>query len=248
MFLPKNLINKPLLSCLLTLELTTVALAYNPPKNPSRPKEPVGSNSTRTNGCSAKAPTSLTALAPTGHIGRTVSQQPTFAWFVPETKPYNMEFTLYEYGESGRGKEIQSIELQSTPGIMTISLSKEKITLTAGNKYLWQIALLCDLNNPAKDLVAETVIEVVKIPADLANTLTKTTDHIKRAQIYADAGFWYDAMAEALKDPNSKAFRLKMLTKLSQLETEAANTAQGQMKEHLQTKASQLQEIVNLEQ
>lgn len=241
-----------LLSCIVTLFLavTTIAeAAYKPPANPSRPKGPTGSNSTRTIGCIGTAQTTLTALAPYSHFGQTVSSQPTFAWFVPDIEPHVMEFTLYEYGANGKGKLIKRVKLQSSSGIMKLSLAQEKYSLSVGQKYLWQIALLCNPNYPSEDLVAETVIEVVAMPPRLAIALSQTTEPLKRAELYADGKLWYDALFEGLEDPKNKAFSLKLLAELSFLEAEeAVRTSEQALKKDLQQQALQLQQIVAIEQ
>ena len=233
-----------LLSCILTLCLaftTTTLAAYKPPANPSRPKGPIGSNSTRTNGCIGTAQTTLTALAPLSHFGQTVYSQPTFAWFVPDTEPRVMEFSLYEYNTSSKGKLIKRIQLQSSSGIMKLSLVQEKFSLSVGQKYLWQIALLCNPNHPSEDLVAEAVIEVVAMSPRLTNELSQTKEIVKQADLYAERGFWYDALSLALKDPKNKAFSLKLLAQLSKLEAEQTST------KDLQQHALQIQQIIAIE-
>lgn len=220
---------------------TTTFAAYKPPTNPSRPKSPTGSNSTRTNGCIGRAQTTLTALAPLSHFGQTVSSQPTFAWFVPDAEPHEMEFSLYEYGVSGKGKLIKKIQLQSSSGIMKLSLAKEKFSLSVGQKYLWQIALLCNPNYPSEDLVAKAVIEVVPKLPHLADALLQTKEIVKQADIYAEAGLWYDALSLALQDPQNKAFSLNLLTQLSNLEAEQTNT------KDVQQHASQIKQIIAVE-
>ena len=240
----KSCRQRSLTSCILTLFLlvpTTTFAAYKSPTNPSRPKSPTGSNSTRTNGCIGTAQTTLTVLAPLSHFGQTVSSQPTFVWFVPDAEPHEMEFSLYEYGVSGKGKLIKKIQLQSSSGIMKLSLAKEKFSLSVGQKYLWQIALLCNPNYPSEDLVAKAVIEVVAIPPRLKDALSQTKEIIKQADLYAEAGLWYDALSLALQDPQNKAFSLNLLTQLSNLEAEQTST------KDLPQHASQIKQIIAVE-
>lgn len=244
---------KLLTSCIFTLMLTTTGLAgYTPPKNPSRPNIPLGSGGTRTGGCSATSPAGLTALAPISHIGKTVSQQPTFAWFVPDTKSYKMEFSVYEYSDNGKGKEIKSFEFSSQPRIMKFSIPKDEFNFSVGKKFLWQIALLCDPNNPAKDLYTEAVIEVVSMPNNLINQIAVTKTSIEKSKIYAREGFWYDAFAEALKSPQNKqnhlTFYLTLLEQLGNLEAKAAINSPPLLKKTLQNQVLQLENIVKTEQ
>ena len=241
---------KLLSSCMLTLMLAdSVIAAYTPPKKPSRPKDPVGSNSTRTGGCSATSTASLTALAPISHIGQTVSQQPTFAWFVPDTKSYPMELIIYEYKSNDEREEVKSFKFLSQQGIMKFSIPKDEFSFSVGKKYRWQIALLCDTNSPSKDLFAEAELEVVPMPSNLANQIAQTTNSIQKAQIYAQDGFWYDAFAETLKSPQNKKFQLTLLEDVSDLEAKAAtNISDTKTKENVQKQSLQIQEIIQIEQ
>ena len=252
---------KLLSSCTLTLMLAnTVIAAYTPPPNPSRPKGPVASGGTRTGACSTASQASLTVLAPISHVGKTVSKQPTFAWFVPDAKSYPMEFTLYEYNSSGKRKEITSFDLLSKPGIMKRSISKNQLNLSVGKRYRWQIALLCDPNNPSKDLSAEAEFEIAPIPNNIASQIQQAQNSIQKAQIYAKEGFWYDALAETLKSSKNQQFKLTLLEKLSNLEAKAATTLPDTLSENypekfdskrfkisLQNQASQLTNIVKVE-
>lgn len=245
----KFYLQKLLLSCIVIISLaiaTTAEAAYKPPAKPSRPKTATGSTSTRNIGCIGTSQTNLTALAPLSHFGQTVSAQPTFAWFVPDIEPHLMEFSLYEYGTSGKGKILKKINLQSSSGIMQLSLAKENYRLSIGQKYLWQIALLCNPNRPSQDLVAAAVIEVVAMPPPLANALAQVKGPLKQAELYAEAGLWYDAMSLALGDRNNKASSLKFLTQLSKLEAEAATTSEYGLKKSLQQQALQLEQIASM--
>jgi hypothetical protein len=219
---------------------TTGTRAYNPPPNPSRPSGPTGSSGTR-GGCEASGDTSLTPLAPVSHVGRTTAIRPTFAWFVPEAKAYPVKFYLYEYSNEGKGDLIEQIDLQSKPGIMQLQLPETSPELKVGQKYSWQVALICKANRPSADLIAEAVVEVAAMPDSLKSTLAKTTDTLKRSQLYAQAGFWYDAMAETLKDAKAKPFQLNLLNELAQLET-SANPSNPN------TQGEQLKQVLTIEQ
>lgn len=252
---------KLLSGCMLTLMFAnTVIAAYTPPKNPSRPKGPVASGGTRTGACSTASQASLTVLAPISHVGKTVSKQPKFAWFVPDTKLYRMEFTVYEYNSNGKPEEIKSIKLPSKPGIMNYSIPKNQLNLSVGKRYRWQIALLCDPNNPSKDLSAEAEFEIASIPNNLASQIQQAQNSIQKARIYAKEGFWYDALAETLKSSQNQQFKLTLLEKLSSLEAKAATTLPDNLSENstekfdskrfklsLQNQASQLTNIVKVE-
>jgi Domain of Unknown Function (DUF928) len=246
----KPTLSKLLFTCVLILSLivtNTAIAAYKPPTKPSRPSTPTGSNSTRTNGCTGTAQTTLTTLAPLAYIGQTVSVQPTFAWYVPDATSREMEFSLYEY-TNGKAKVIYKTQMPSSSGIMSHSLPKEKISLAVGGKYVWQIVLLCNPNHPSEDLVAKAEIEVVAMSSDLTNALSRTKDPLKRSQLYAEQGLWYDALGETLNNPINKAPRLKLLEQLSKQEAEEVNkTPEEPRKKELQQQVLRLQQILAVE-
>ncbi|WP_017743331.1 DUF928 domain-containing protein [Scytonema hofmannii] len=241
----RHLLNQLLIASVSSLFIVNTALAYNPPKKPSRPRTTT-SNAIRNDLCLQSTEYNLTVLAPVGHIGETISQQPIFAWFLPNSKPRKMELSVFEYVNDARGKKIKSFQLDSQPGrMMKFSPNSEGFTFELGKTYLWQISLLCDRNNPMKDIFAEAVIQIVPKSPALVSQLGQANDPLKRAKIYADAGLWYDAFAEVLENPQGKDFMLQMLTKLSKLEAESAGDASEKwLKDNLEAQASQLEKVV----
>jgi hypothetical protein len=233
----------------ITLILTNTVLAnYQPPKNPSRPKTPTGTNSSRTNECIKNTQTTLTAIAPFSHVGQTVSLQPTLAWFIPNSETREIQFSIYEYADS-KSKLIYRKQMQSSSGIMKLSLANEKTNLSVGKKYLWQVALLCNPNRPSEDLLVRAEIEVVPMPLDLQNQISQTKEVLKRSELYAKQGFWYDALTELLNNSLNKESTLKLLAELSNLELEAAKkTPEPNRQKNLQQQALQLQQIIKSEE
>lgn len=127
--------------------------------------------------------------------------------------------------------------------------------MRVGEKYLWQIFLQCDEKASSdENIFTEAVIKVVTVPPNLAGELSRTTDHRKRAELYANAGFWYEAFREIFNEPSSKSSRLMLLEKLSKLAPQIAlNVVDEELKENknlkkdLQQHAQQLRTIFNRE-
>jgi hypothetical protein len=201
--------------------LLTVALgAYKPPSKPSAPKSPTTTTGTR-GGCQENNKTSLTALAPQIHIGQTVSQYPTFTWFVPDSQPFPMEFRLYNYDSSDRPQLIEKVKLPSKPGIMQYSLSPRRPGLAVGQTYRWQVVIFCDPNRPSSAVATEALVQVVEIAPALRQQLSMANDPIKKSNLLAKFGFWYDAFAEVSQNSNNqsiKNYKFDLLEDLASLE------------------------------
>ncbi|MGA7936921.1 MAG: DUF928 domain-containing protein [Kovacikia sp.] len=218
----------------LSLGMSSVALAaYHPPPGSSRPTGSSSSTGTR-GGCGIEEPTNLTILAPQGHLGQTASTQPTVAWFVPAQNSYPLEVALFEENGGQRDQLIHIFRgIKSSPGMMQLSLAERSVQLETGKTYRWQVAVLCNPNRPATAQIAKARMKVVALPATLKTQLAQTRDRLKQANLYAEAGFWYDAFAETLAVAKSQPL-IGLLKDLISLES-------GEPKQ-------QLQQILAIEQ
>ncbi|WP_225225602.1 DUF928 domain-containing protein [Komarekiella delphini-convector] len=213
-----------LTSCILstTLGTTQVALAgYQPPSDQKPPSGYSDSSGVRGR-CKATSGRSLTLLAPTTHVGRTTSLHPTFAWFIPDNQAVPIQFSLYEFDTNLKPKKlnIYTYQFQSAQGMMKRSLPQELPGLSVGKRYLWQLQTLCNSNHPSRNPVARAEIEVVHIPQTLSNALSITHEPSLRANLYAEAGIWYDAINEVLPIPGGQTGRAvaNLLTNLAKIE------------------------------
>jgi hypothetical protein len=205
-----------IVSLSLLLTITSAAIAdYQPPPN----QEPTSDHSKST-GIRRDCP-SITVLAPKTHVGKTVSTHPTFTWVISDVSPLNsgtIKFRIGEFTTDGQVKQIgDSFDLPIVPGIMKLSLPKEQLNLTVGQKYVWQVSLRC----PDGSIIQRAEIRVVEMPSDLKQSLSTTKDPSEKVDIYGEAGFWYDALSEAIKEAkNGKLGELgaNLLQSLAQVE------------------------------
>jgi hypothetical protein len=230
----------------LLLTLVPVALAdYVPPPDASAPTGP-GTTTGRRGGCTRTAETFLTAIAPQSHMGQTTSSHPSFTWFMPDAASYPMEFRLYQYNaETNAGSDRQLLyktALQTSSGFMQFSLPADQPGLSAGQQYGWQIVVFCNPNRPSSALVAEAQIEVVDLPGDVASALATSRDRAERSTHYAEAGLWYDAIAEVLTVPENSATLAGIALIEDLAELEAASSSEAS-----QLQSDRLQRIVELE-
>ena len=202
-----------------SLWIPPIALAeYTPPKKPSAPKE-TGTNTTRGGSCEANSAERLTALVPFSHVGETISGHPTFTWFVPDRTSRPLQFRLF----TRSGQLLYKTEMESQPGIMSVALPANGPQLSIGQSYQWQVVLVCDRNVPSRNVVATAEIQVVQPAASLQTQLAAAQTPQQRIDLYAEAGLWYDTIAEARKasgTSQSQASVLELLDALASSEAE----------------------------
>jgi len=165
----------------------------------------VGYRSSNLDICDPEAGTlPLIALAPQSHVGQASSSHPTFLWYMPDAESYSVELNLYQDDDGQPGQLISSHSLQSSPGLMSFTLPDTQPGLTLGNRYIWQVAVRCHPDSLANTAIVQLPIDIVALPADMAARLEQATDSRDRVTIYATAGLWYDALAEAGPDPDAE--------------------------------------------
>ncbi|OKH30670.1 hypothetical protein NIES2119_30575 [[Phormidium ambiguum] IAM M-71] len=204
---------------ILTLGTTPVVLAEKGAPDNDAPRGNTTSTGTR-GGCENSTQGELTVLAPTKE-GKTASVRPTFAWFVPDTKPLAMKFLLYELNRNNDFRLVAQIDLTSSSGIRKVTLTEDIPALIVGKRYHWKVVLLCDRNHPSKDLIAEADFEVVEMPSTLRNALSTTKEPAQIVQLYAQYNLWYDAFGEALRyeqDTRLKQVTVTLLNELAKIE------------------------------
>lgn len=169
----------------------------------------------------------LDVLAP-DDIGTTTQEQPSLFWF--QSKPAEAKFELTLLQENKVKPLIQvKVERASKAGIQRLKLSEHGVKLTPGVEYQWVVALVTDPDNRSTDLVASGLIKRVVPAADLKEKISQATP-ASLANLYADAGIWYDALA-ALSDqieaqPENKTLRQTRAELLGQVGLKAAAQAE----------------------
>ncbi|MGV0027669.1 DUF928 domain-containing protein [Phormidesmis priestleyi] len=188
--------------------------------NSQPPKETppqTGGRSGGTRGCDAGhaiASNDLPALmllTPNQVPAKTTTTRPTFAWLIREAAPQPLIFRLYQYEPTRQTvhlvMELRGDRMISQPGIMVLSLSESAIS--AGQRYLWQVELVCDPNYPSSNVFAEADIEVVAAEPELLRKVAKADRSRDRITLYLEAGLWHDALRLALVDDRSDAQKIK---------------------------------------
>ncbi len=169
---------------------------------------------TRGGGCGTLSSNNprMTALIPESTLGRTASDQPIFFYYVPFTlnnTPIDFELT----DENDKTLYDQSFILSgATPGIIQIDLSQQQNvpSLQADKNYRWYLTIRCDRDDPSANIVVHGWVKRIQLTA-LQRAQLAQADPIKRLQLYAQKGLWYETLAMLAQlrssHPNDASFQ-----------------------------------------
>ncbi|MCF6205138.1 MAG: DUF928 domain-containing protein [Methylococcaceae bacterium] len=163
----------------------------------------------------------LSVLTP-AHTGLSLKAQPDIFWYTskPVSKPFQfVEFVLIS---EKAHKPILRTHLASPKeaGIQKISLSKYGVSLEGDKEYIWSIALVPDPASRSHDFVTSGKIKYVKGNGLLFSTV-KTSSDDSQPNIFAQKGYWYDAIASIItqteQHPNDQGIRKKLTSLIEQV-------------------------------
>ncbi len=159
----------------------------------------VGKPSVRTVGAGSRGTNeqiSLSALTPE-HAGLTANDQPTLFWHLSALPTHPLELTV-SVDRAPRPLLITHLPVPTQPGIQRVRLADYGVRLDTGVSYRWYVAIVPDAEQRSKDIIAGGGIERAHLPQSLHGQLEQT-DATMRYYLYAETGFWYDALT-ALSD------------------------------------------------
>lgn len=138
---------------------------------------------------------SLTALTPANGKGLTVSQHPTFWFYVPYDLKYirSVKFSLRDYDQDERTIYRTTLKLSGTPGVIAISLPKDpKYSLEVNKRYHWYLIIDCQPKKQSNkpDIVLDGYTTVV----DLTPARKSQLEAVKPQECipYKENCIWYD--------------------------------------------------------
>ncbi|MEG4486967.1 DUF928 domain-containing protein [Microcoleus sp. D2_18a_B4] len=172
-----------------------------PPTQPGRPVR---------GGCASISQLGLTALVPTNKKGRTVSDYPTFFFYLPQTEAESAEFILKD--ESGKQIYKQDLTIRNLSGVIGVSIPANQNVppLEVGKTYTWNFTVICDSLDRSADQIELGTVRRVELSADIRSKLEQA-DPRQKTVIYAENGIWQDALstlAAARRDqPNDTTFK-----------------------------------------
>ncbi len=145
-------------------------------------------------GCASSNQLSLTALVPKTKVGRTISDYPTFFFYLPQTDAQLAEFILQD--RSGNQIYKQTLTISNLSGTIGISIPANKNVppLEVGKSYRWSFSVICNSQDRSSDQMEIGSVRRVELSADILRQLEKA-DPRQKTVIYAQNGIWQDALS-----------------------------------------------------
>jgi len=179
-------------------------LTPKPPTEPGGPRliqptedidePPAGTVRSVPSGCASSSQLSLTPLVPKNKIGQTVSDYPTFFFYLPQTDAELAEFILED--QSGNQIYRQDLPIKNVSGVIGVSIPANTNVppLEVGKKYTWIFSLVCDPEDRSSDLLEIGIVRRVELSAEILRELENANPR-QKTFIYAENGIWQDALS-----------------------------------------------------
>lgn len=187
---------------------------YKPPLRGA----PAGRIGGGTRGTTERESFSLLVLAP-DHVGYTTKEQPCLYWYISKPTTYSVELTITE---KNAVKPLVEKILKSPEkgGIQSVCLADYEVKLRSNIEYKWFVTLVPDTEHRSKDIMAGGILSFIDPQSALSAKLKEADSH-SAPSIYAENGFWYDAI-EALskmidEEPNDADLRNQRMSLLEQV-------------------------------
>jgi hypothetical protein len=169
--------------------LADVAQGYVPPSGLSRPQRTDGGGS---RGCNDQGEVTLNLLVPSDHTAQTVSEHPTFFWYVSSNKIKTIKFVLTDSAESSP-LIVQQLKIEKA-GIMQVTVPEQTV-LQNGHEYRWTVSLICSASHPSENVYARAWMKKIPLSDEVSSKLKGAKNNLERAQVYATSSIWYDALS-----------------------------------------------------
>lgn len=143
----------------------------------------------------------ITLLAPSDHVGTTVSGRPTFFWYVSNVSS-PVRFTLVHPGQA---EPVIDISLKADkPGLFKFTLPLNIPELEIGREYRWTVSLRYNVKRPSINPIAYAEVKRIPYPPQLEQKLSMVNSRFDRSAVYANLGIWYDTLATIYRAPTNE--------------------------------------------
>ncbi|HEY9598998.1 MAG TPA: DUF928 domain-containing protein [Cyanophyceae cyanobacterium] len=138
----------------------------------------------------------LAALVPMNNVWSTVSDTPTFFWYIPQTGTTSAELLILD----DQNNEVYwtNFKLQGIPGVVQLT-PPQTVVLKPGKDYTWYLALSCDPDNSTDTFYIQGLLERTELTAEQTAKLAQAKDPLNQAKVYADAQIWQESLVTLAK-------------------------------------------------
>ncbi|OAB62165.1 hypothetical protein AY599_26715 [Leptolyngbya valderiana BDU 20041] len=156
---------------------------------------------------------SITPLVPTDETGEyyglSADGRPTLYWYIASAKAGLETATIAIERDTPDGR-IETVseaaialptDLADRPYVLQRAWSEDEDALDPQMPYRWYLEVQCNPakpNDPTTKLVMGGWLERADPSPELIDALSNASDPLERAQLYGEAGFWFDYMANLL--------------------------------------------------
>jgi hypothetical protein len=180
----------------LSTHANTATISSNPPVPPDlgAPKGRTGGGASRGTCSQAQAMRAVLPRDSNRAYDLTASDHPTLWFYLPERSypKVQMEFVLQDAADQYIYKTT-FIQPNASAGLISVNMPESSAPLTTGALYNWTLSIQCDPNRPSQmSFIRGAVQRVAAISSFSQNLLS--TDHTVMARLYAQQGYWSDAI------------------------------------------------------
>ena len=163
-----------------------------PPNDGAPGKRRVGAAARGEGECPPFKKDIVAALIPATNIGWTISERPTFWFYLPYTSSEKVEFKLLD--EEKNPVYQTTFQHNGRPGIVRISLPETVTPLEIEQRYLWRFSVICNPEDYSKNPILDGYVRRKSLPPSVASQLEAATTPREKIAIYAENGFWSDTL------------------------------------------------------
>ena len=167
--------------------------AYTPPPR-GAPGGRVGGASRGTYKTATPLPR-IDLLAPGDQTGLSASPTPSLYFFVSGPVIWPTQFTISAPMQAAPVIEV-NIPPPNAAGVYDVDVADYHVRLQPGIVYTWSVSAILDPNARSRDIVGSATL-LLGTPDPGVENAVRTAPPPRRAALYAQAGFWYDAVAAA---------------------------------------------------
>jgi hypothetical protein len=134
-------------------------------------------------------------LAPEGNAGQTTSPTPVLYFYVSQPITWQTRFTISAPSRPDPVIEVNIPAPQRT-GVYAIRTADYHVQLQPGVLYTWSVSVILNPKAPSRDIVASASL-LRTAPDPTLESALRGAPQSRQAALFAQAGFWYDAVAAA---------------------------------------------------